>query len=100
MGTYHYKYKLMQQAQMAKDLKHPIYYHFDIGPIGRGCSTGFWAPSWCVLLFFMYGSEDHMQRFSLGSSISTYIKQLDSWTLYYILHTLPNKTSYHQLLTD
>src|SRR5258707_8414461 len=45
MGMYHYKYKLMQQARMMKDLKHPIYYHFNIGPISRGCSRATHHPS-------------------------------------------------------
>lgn len=51
---YRYKYKLMRQVRMCKDLKHLIYYRFNTGPVGKvrflllphllcqGCSAGCW----------------------------------------------------------
>ena len=54
-GMYRYKYKLMRQVRMTKDLKHLIYYRFNTGPIGKGPGVGFWAPGWRVWLFFMRG---------------------------------------------
>jgi pre-mRNA-processing factor 8 len=54
-GMYRYKYKLMIQIRMCKDLKHVIYYRFNTGPIGKGPGVGFWAPMWRVWLFFLRG---------------------------------------------
>lgn len=56
---YRYKYKLMRQVRMCKDLKHLIYYRFNTGPVGkvrsagagvRHCACGV-APDWsaCAL---------------------------------------------------
>src|ERR1700679_819658 len=52
---YRYKYKLMRQVRMTKDLKHVIYYRFNTGLVGKGPGVGFWAPGWRVWLFFMRG---------------------------------------------
>lgn len=43
-GMYRYKYKLMRQVRMCKDLKHLIYYRFNTGPVGKvrrngGCAA-------------------------------------------------------------
>lgn len=54
-GMYRYKYKLMRQVRMCKDLKHLIYYRFNTGPVGKGPGCGFWAPGWRVWIFFMRG---------------------------------------------
>jgi hypothetical protein len=54
-GTYHYKYELLQQVRMTKDLKHLIYYCFNTNPTCKGPGVGFWAPDWRVWLFFMRG---------------------------------------------
>jgi hypothetical protein len=54
-GMYRYKYKLMKQIRMCKDLKHLIYYRFNTGPVGKGPGVGFWQPGWRVWLFFMRG---------------------------------------------
>ncbi|KAL9323195.1 hypothetical protein ACSQ67_011248 [Phaseolus vulgaris] len=35
-GMYRYKYRLMRQIRMCKDLKHLIYYRFNTGPVGKG----------------------------------------------------------------
>jgi pre-mRNA-processing factor 8 len=35
-GMYRYKYKLMRQIRMCKDLKHLIYYRFNTGEIFLG----------------------------------------------------------------
>ena len=35
-GMYRYKYRLMRQIRMCKDLKHLIYYRFNSGPVGKG----------------------------------------------------------------
>ncbi|KAI6115876.1 PROCN domain-containing protein, partial [Pisolithus sp. B1] len=54
-GMYHYKYKLMWQVHMMRDLKHLIYYHFNTGPIGKGPGCGFVVSGWHIWLFFMHG---------------------------------------------
>ncbi|KAK8799610.1 hypothetical protein WA158_006158 [Blastocystis sp. Blastoise] len=54
-GMYRYKYKLMKQIRMCKDLKHLIYYRFNTGPVGKGPGVGFWVPGWRVWLFFLRG---------------------------------------------
>uniref|UniRef100_A0A804PTN8 MPN domain-containing protein n=1 Tax=Zea mays TaxID=4577 RepID=A0A804PTN8_MAIZE len=54
-GMYRYKYRLMRQIRMCKDLKHLIYYRFNTGPVGKGPGCGFWAPMWRVWLFFLRG---------------------------------------------
>ena len=39
---YRYKYKLMRQVRMCKDLKHLIYYRFNTGPVvSRECEGPF-----------------------------------------------------------
>ena len=55
-GMYRYKYRLMRQVRMCKDLKHLIYYRFNTGPVGKGPGCGFWAPGWRVWLFFLRGA--------------------------------------------
>ena len=55
-GMYRYKYKLMKQIRMCKDLKHLIYYRFNTGPVGKGPGCGVWAPGWRVWLFFLRGT--------------------------------------------
>ncbi len=54
-GMYRYKYRLMRQIRMCKDLKHLIYYRFNTGPVGKGPGVGVWAPSWRVWMFFLRG---------------------------------------------
>lgn len=54
-GMYRYKYRLMRQVRMCKDLKHLIYYRFNTGSVGKGPGVGFWAPGWRVWLFFLRG---------------------------------------------
>lgn len=61
-GMYRYKYKLMRQVRMCKDLKHLIYYRFNTGPVGKGPGCGFWAPGWRVWLFFMRGIVPLLER--------------------------------------
>ena len=56
-GMYRYKYRLMRQIRMCKDLKHLIYYRFNTGPVGKGPGVGFWAPMWRVWLFFLRGER-------------------------------------------
>ena len=55
-GMYRYKYKLMRQVRMTKDLKHLICHWFNTGSVGKGPGCGFWAPGWRVWLFFMRGT--------------------------------------------
>ena len=44
-----YKYKLMRQIRMCKDLKHLIYYRFNTGPVGKVCAPLFpLPPTRCV----------------------------------------------------
>merc|ERR1719341_2956799 len=68
-GMYRYKYKLMKQIRMCKDLKHVIYYRFNTGPVGKGPGCGFWAPGWRVWLFFMRGVTPLLERW-LGNLLS------------------------------
>uniref|UniRef100_A0A5K3FTK5 Pre-mRNA-processing-splicing factor 8 n=2 Tax=Mesocestoides corti TaxID=53468 RepID=A0A5K3FTK5_MESCO len=68
-GMYRYKYKLMRQIRMCKDLKHLIYYRFNTGPVGKGPGVGMWAPAWRVWLFFMRGITPLLERW-LGNLLS------------------------------
>ena len=68
-GMYRYKYKLMRQVRMTKDLKHLIYYRFNTGPVGKGPGVGFWAPGWRVWLFFMRGIVPLLERW-LGNLLA------------------------------
>ncbi|KAG0699153.1 Pre-mRNA-processing-splicing factor 8 [Chionoecetes opilio] len=68
-GMYRYKYKLMRQIRMCKDLKHVIYYRFNTGQVGKGPGCGFWAPGWRVWLFFMRGITPLLERW-LGNLLS------------------------------
>lgn len=61
-GMYRYKYRLMRQVRMCKDLKHLIYYRFNTGPVGKGPGCGFWQPSWRVWLFFLRGIIPLLER--------------------------------------
>eukprot|EP00054_Salpingoeca_dolichothecata_P008277 m.47246 g.47246 ORF g.47246 m.47246 type:complete len:2320 (+) comp17625_c1_seq1:72-7031(+) len=68
-GMYRYKYKLMRQIRMCKDLKHLIYYRFNTGPVGKGPGCGFWAPGWRVWLFFLRGVVPLLERW-LGNLLA------------------------------
>ena len=68
-GMYRYKYKLMRQIRMCKDLKHLIYYRFNTGPVGKGPGCGIWAPGWRVWLFFLRGITPLLERW-LGNLLS------------------------------
>uniref|UniRef100_A0A7S3UEK3 MPN domain-containing protein n=1 Tax=Picocystis salinarum TaxID=88271 RepID=A0A7S3UEK3_9CHLO len=68
-GMYRYKYRLMRQIRMCKDLKHLIYYRFNTGPVGKGPGVGFWAPMWRVWLFFMRGIVPLLERW-LGNLLA------------------------------
>jgi len=39
-GMYRYKYKLMRQIRMCKDVKHVIYYRFNTVSARSGCGLG------------------------------------------------------------
>lgn len=68
-GMYRYKYKLMRQIRMCKDLKHVIYYRFNTGPVGKGPGVGVWAPGWRVWMFFLRGVVPLLERW-LGNLLS------------------------------
>ena len=68
-GMYRYKYRLMRQIRMCKDLKHLIYYRFNTGPVGKGPGVGFWAPMWRVWLFFLRGIVPLLERW-LGNLLA------------------------------
>ena len=68
-GMYRYKYRLMRQIRMCKDLKHLIYYRFNTGPVGKGPGCGFWAPGWRVWLFFLRGIVPLLERW-LGNLLA------------------------------
>ena len=68
-GMYRYKYKLMKQIRMCKDLKHLIYYRFNAGPVGKGPGCGFWGPAWRVWVFFLRGIVPLLERW-LGNLLA------------------------------
>jgi len=68
-GMYRYKYRLMRQIRMCKDLKHVIYHRFNTGPVGKGPGCGFWAPGWRVWIFFMRGIVPLLERW-LGNLLA------------------------------
>ncbi|RKP27577.1 PRP8 pre-mRNA processing factor 8 [Syncephalis pseudoplumigaleata] len=68
-GMYRYKYRLMRQIRMTKDLKHVIYSRFNSGPVGKGPGCGFWAPGWRVWLFFLRGIVPLLERW-LGNLLA------------------------------
>ncbi|CAG8663527.1 28146_t:CDS:10 [Gigaspora margarita] len=72
-GMYRYKYRLMRQIRMCKDLKHLIYYRFNTGPVGKGPGCGFWAPGWRVWLFFMRGIVPLLERW-LGNLLARHFE--------------------------
>jgi len=68
-GMYRYKYKLMKQIRMCKDLKHVIYYRFNTGPVGKGPGCGIWGPAWRTWVFFMRGVTPLLERW-LGNLLA------------------------------
>ena len=68
-GMYRYKYRVMKQVRICKDLKHVIYYRFNTGPVGKGPGAGFWAPSWRVWVFFLRGITPLLERW-LGNLLA------------------------------
>jgi len=68
-GMYRYKYKLMRQIRMCKDLKHVMYHRFNTGPVGKGPGVGFWAPVWRVWIFFLRGIVPLLERW-LGNLLA------------------------------
>eukprot|EP00948_MAST-09A_sp_MAST-9A-sp1_P002883 g2883.t1 len=68
-GMYRYKYRLMRQVRMCKDLKHLIYYRFNTGPVGKGPGVGVWAPGWRVWIFFLRGIVPLLERW-LGNLLA------------------------------
>jgi pre-mRNA-processing factor 8 len=68
-GMYRYKYRLMRQVRMCKDLKHLIYYRFNTGAVGKGPGCGFWAPGWRVWIFFLRGIVPLLERW-LGNLLA------------------------------
>ena len=68
-GIYRYKYKVMKQVRMCKDLKHVVYNRFNVEPVGKGPGCGFWAPMWRVWLFFIRGAIPITERW-LGNLLA------------------------------
>jgi len=68
-GIYRYKYRLMRQIRMCKDLKHLIYYRFNTGPVGKGPGNGFWASGWRIWVFFLRGIVPLLERW-LGNLLA------------------------------
>ncbi len=67
-GIYRYKYKVMKQVRACKDLKHLIYYRFNV-VVGKGPGVGIWAPAWRVWLFFLRGTIPLLERW-LGNLLA------------------------------
>ncbi|KAG2174194.1 hypothetical protein INT43_004215 [Umbelopsis isabellina] len=72
-GMYRYKYRLMRQVRMTKDIKHVLYYRFNTGPVGKGPGVGFWAPGWRVWLFFLRGIVPLLERW-LGNLLARHFE--------------------------
>ena len=72
-GMYRYKYKLMRQIRMCKDLKHVIYYRFNTGGVQKGPGVGFWAPGWRVWMFFLRGIVPLLERW-IGNMLSRHFE--------------------------
>lgn len=68
-GMYRYKYRLMRQVRMCKDLKHLIYYRFNTGPVGKGPGCGFWVCGWRVWCFLLRGIMPLLERW-LGNLLA------------------------------
>ncbi|CDR97537.1 processing splicing factor 8, putative [Babesia bigemina] len=68
-GMYRYKYRLMRQVRMCKDLKHLIYYRFNTGSVGKGPGCGFWVCGWRVWCFFLRGIMPLLERW-LGNLLA------------------------------
>ncbi|ELP90364.1 pre-mRNA-processing-splicing factor, putative [Entamoeba invadens IP1] len=68
-GMYRYKYKVIQQIRMCKDLKHAIYYRFNTGPVEKGPGVGFWGPMWRVWVFLLRGIIPILERW-LGNLLA------------------------------
>jgi len=68
-GIYRYKYRVMRQIRICKDLKHLIYYRFNSGGIGKGPGVGFWFPLWRIWIFFLRGIVPILEEW-LGNLIS------------------------------
>jgi pre-mRNA-processing factor 8 len=68
-GMYRYKYRLMRQVRMCKDIKHLVYYRFNTGPVGKGPGCGFWAAGWRVWIFFLRGVVPLLERW-LGNLLA------------------------------
>lgn len=68
-GMYRYKYRVMRQIRMTKDLKHQIYHRFNTGGVPKGPGVGFWAPTWRIWLFFLRGVTPLLERW-LGNLLS------------------------------
>ena len=69
-GMYRYKYRVMRQVRMCKDMKHLIYNRFNAGAVGKGPGTGFWvAIGWRTWLFFIRGIIPLLERW-LGNLLA------------------------------
>ena len=84
-GLCRYKYKVMKQIRMCKDLKHVIYYRFNSGAVGKVClplllsmldplpeqgpGCGIWAPGWRVWIFLLRGLIPLLERW-LGNLLA------------------------------
>ena len=68
-AIYRYKYKLMKQIRMAKDLRHLVYFRFNADPVGKGPGCGFWAPCWRVWMYFIRGVVPLLERW-LGNLLT------------------------------
>lgn len=58
---YRYKYRLMRQIRMCKDLKHVIYHRFKTGPVGKGPGCGkqlsarlYYICCVCIYIIYFY----------------------------------------------
>jgi hypothetical protein len=72
-GMYRYKYKLMRQIRMCKDLKHLIYYRFNTGVVLPHCLKDGWAT--CCLV----NSKAVIQKVSPRLSPSSVSNPISIW---------------------
>ena len=61
-GIYRYKYKIMKQIKICKNIKKILYEKFYEYPVSKGPGFGFWSPVWKVWVFFIKGMVPVQER--------------------------------------
>ena len=62
-GLYRYKFAVMKQIRLCRDIKHLIYCRFNTGEVKKGPGTGFWGPAYRIWVMFLRGMVPLLQRY-------------------------------------